>query len=164
MKSILILLAGWCLFGQVVKAQQPPVLQGQVRYFLSGEVAISVPIRLLEPGVEGATSRDGTFRIQLPSGWDTGYQVTLFIEGYEVIIPWFRKVTIQKEAEKKLEFILIAKLVEADVLRNQAELARILRPAIESRGKQKLVEAYVLRNQAEFARILRFVIELRDEQ
>ncbi len=125
MNRMLILFVACCLFGHAAEAQQPPVLRGQVKH-LNGEVAAGISLRLFEPDIGSTTERDGTFRIQLTAGWGVGQQVTLLVTGFEVIRPWDGKLILRQDAAKELEPILIAPTDLANVVRNTAELERIL--------------------------------------
>jgi len=129
----MIFLMGCCLAWQVAEAQQPPQLRGQVKY-LNGEVAANIMVQLLEPELESGTKANGVFKFQFQSGskWVVGKQVTLFMEGYEVIRPWDGKLTIQLDSDEKIEHIIIARPKLAQMIRNTAELERVLLPLIEA--------------------------------
>lgn len=126
MKTTLIFL-GWILILSGLAMAQSPMLKGQVRY-LDGSIAAYVSIRLVEPGVEGSTDKDGVFKIRLPAGWMPGKQVTLLVGvvGYRVLRPWEGKITIQEASEEKIESVLIAEKKYVDLVTNPGELLPLL--------------------------------------
>ena len=80
----------------VLQQQAPPVLRGRVTAFADQSPVPHVPVRLLEPDVEGATDEDGIFAIPLPRGWRDGDEVTIVVRvrGHAVLKPWDGKFNI----------------------------------------------------------------------
>src|SRR5213593_3767135 len=87
------------LLGQVptpgVSQQHPPsALRGRVISFPDKSPVRNVPVRLIEPDVEGDTDEDGIFAIPLPAGWRDGDEITIVVRvrGYAVLRPWDGKL------------------------------------------------------------------------
>jgi len=135
-----ILLGIFCLLAWSNTAiAQPPLLKGEVKH-LNGALVTNTPIRLLEPDINSTTDPDGVFKIQLSTKWKVGDQVTLRVQlkGHEVLRPWEGKITIQAEADKKLEPVIVAKDTLVRLVNNPAELERrILQPAFEAQARSR---------------------------
>jgi hypothetical protein len=80
----------------VAQREPPPVLRGRVTSLVDKSSVPNVPVRLLEPDVEGATDEDGIFAITLPRGWRDGDEVTIVVRvgGQAVLRPWDGKLNI----------------------------------------------------------------------
>ena len=133
MNRIGCVLIGACLVGGSAIAQAPPVLRGQVKH-LNEQVVAHTAIRLLEPDVEGITDADGLFKIPLPASWTPGDVLTVSVglSNYEVVRPWNGRLTVQAEAHRQIESILITQRELAQLVHNPPALELILQREVEA--------------------------------
>jgi tetratricopeptide (TPR) repeat protein len=136
---------------------QTPLLRGRVKH-LNGTLVKFTTVRLIEPKVDATTDEFGVFERRLPLGWAVGKLVTLAmrLEGYDILRPWDGEIIVRPASDEQLEEIVIAKLNLVNLVKNTAELERVLQPIFEGRigetrvgGQEAVSEFEVLRQNAQ---------------